>query len=136
MSVALIRADRRAIPRFHESTIRVTLRIPGKLGTSSGRLIDYNRYGLAVCLAGSSALITAKTSLVALSFNVGRFHVRNALGVIHNRYRNAESDRLGIRFRIDSPSQLDAAATRQTLGELEQELQNLTLDEIVTANRS
>lgn len=131
MSAPAIQADRRAIPRFDDSTIRVTVRIPGKLGTSSGRLIDFNRYGLAVCLAGSSALITAKTSLVALSFNVGRFHVRNALGVIHNRYRLTGGDRLGIRFRIDSPSQLDAAAMRQTLGELEQAMQNQTLEQLI-----
>lgn len=133
MSVAQIQADRRAIPRFLDSTIRVTVRIPGKLGTSSGRLIDYNRYGLAVCLAGSSALITAKTTLVALSFKVGRFHVRNALGVIHNRYRTIDSDRLGVRFRVDSPSQLDAAAMQKTLKELEQALQTQTLEQIINA---
>jgi hypothetical protein len=130
MSAAVIQADRRAIPRFNASTIRVNVRIPGKLGTSSGRLIDFNRYGLAVCLAGSSALITAKTSLVALSFNVGRFHVHNALGVIHNRYRLQAGERLGIRFRVDAPSQLDAAAMRHTLSELEQALQNQMLEQL------
>ena len=133
MSAAVSQADRRAIPRFDDAAIRVTLRIPGKLGTSSGRLIDYNRYGLAVCLAGSSALITAKTTLVALTFNVGRFHIRNALGVIHNRYRLADGNRLGIRFRVDSPSQLDAAAMQRSLVELEQAMQEQSLEALIAS---
>jgi len=123
MSAAVLQADRRAIPRFDDSTVRVAIRVPGQLGISSGRLIDFNRYGLAVCLAGSSALITANTSVVAVSFHIGQFHIHNALAAIHNRYRLQQGWRLGIRFRIDSPSQLDAATVRQSLLDLERALQ-------------
>ena len=132
MSAAALQADRRAIPRFDDSTVRVTLRVPGQLGTSSGRLIDFNRYGLAVCLAGSSALITAKTSLVAVSFHIGRYHVRNALAAIHNRYQQPTGWRLGIRFRVDCASQLDGASVRQTLNDLEQALRERSLEELLT----
>ncbi len=116
-------ADRRAIPRLAESSVRVTLRVPGQLGTSSGQLIDFNRHGLAVCLAGPSKLLTPKVSLLTVSLRVGDYQIRNAQAVVHNRLQTPDGLRLGIRFRVETSGQLDAGSIAQTLVSIESLMQ-------------
>ena len=115
-------ADRRDIPRLAHNNVRVTLRVPGQIGSCSGTLIDFNRHGLAVCLAGPSNILHPRRNRIAVSFRVDELAARNVNATIHNRTRIRTGLRLGIRFRLDEDGQFDSQQTRRLLQDIEDRL--------------
>lgn len=112
-------ADRRDVPRLTLRDADLTLRLPGQLGRQPATLIDFNRHGLAVCLAGPISPFMPRTTRVHVSLRLHGLIVEDVVAAVHNAVPIRDGLRLGLRFRTEDPEQLDAPLIAATLGAME-----------------
>ena len=84
--------------------MKAWISIPYRLGTHQGEVVDFNRFGVTVALrrpipVNKPLLVTLKYAGARLEAIVGAAH--------HCRFTPDGTFRCGIRFRTNSPIQLD-----------------------------
>lgn len=122
-------SDRRSLPRFSTVDVEVSVRPRGQLTHMPARLVDFNRYGVALLLAES----LPKDKTVFVHLECGNASLDDVVGVVHNSLRHEDGYRCGIRFRTQSNAQFDRQAVEQKLIELEGMIASGGLDEILAS---
>ena len=122
-------SDRRSLPRFSTVDVEVSVRPRGQLTHMPARLVDFNRYGVALLLAES----LPKDKTVFVHLECGNASLDDVVGVVHNSLRHDDGYRCGIRFRTQSNAQFDRQAVEQKLIELEGMIASGGLDEILAS---
>jgi len=124
--------DRRTYPRREAPELAVTLRQRGQLARCRARVIDFNRFGMAV-LTGRPL---DKDRRLFISLRWEEICLENVVGVVHNcipheppphddppeDYGKRPGYRCGIRFRTRSELQLDQHQIEADLMRLERAL--------------
>ena len=105
-------SDRRSLPRFSTVDVEVSVRPRGQLTHMPARLVDFNRYGVALLLA--EPLPKDKTVFVHLE--CGNASLDDVVGVVHNSLPHEDGYRCGIRFRTQSNARFDRQAVRFQVG--------------------
>ncbi len=118
-------SDRRSLPRFSTVDVEVRIRPRGQLTHMPARLIDFNRYGVALLLAEP----LPKDKKVFVHLECGNACLDDVVGVVHNSLRHEDGYRCGIRFRTQSDAQFDRQAVEQKLIEIEGMIASGGLDE-------
>jgi hypothetical protein len=96
--------------------MKAVISVRYRFGTHQGDVVDFNRLGITVALrrplpVNKPLFISLKYSGTRLDEVVGAAH--------HCRYLPDGTFRCGIRFRTNSPIQLDRDETEHLLGDLE-----------------
>jgi len=123
--------DRRTYPRREATELAVSLRLRGQLSRCAARVIDFNRFGMAVLTDRP----LAKDRRLFITLRWCTVHLDNVVGVVHNcipqnpsgegvAAGNAETGgyRSGIQFRTRSELQLDQNLVEAELMRLERAL--------------
>lgn len=121
--------DRRSLPRFSTVDVEVSVRPRGQLTHMPARLVDFNRYGVAILLAEP----LPKDKKVFVRLTCGNTCLDDVVGVVHNNLQYEDGYRCGIRFRTQSNAQFDRQAVEQKLIEIEGMIASSGLDEIIAA---
>lgn len=120
-------SDRRSLPRFSTVDVDVNVRLRGQLTHMQARLVDFNRYGVAILLAEP----LPKDKIVFIHLACGDARLDDVVGVVHNSLRHEDGYRCGIRFRTQSNEQFDREAAEHKLIEIEGMIACGGLDEIL-----
>lgn len=96
--------ERRIFERFPVEDMKASISIRFRFGTNQGEVVDFNRYGITVVLR--RPVPVNKPIFVTLTHGTTR--LESIVGAAHNcRFTANEAFRCGIRFRTNSPNQLD-----------------------------
>jgi hypothetical protein len=95
--------DRRTLQRFADQELEVDLRQRGRLSRTLVRVLDFNRFGIAVLVAEP----LAKEKQIFLTLSYGELRLDNVIGVVHNCIAQGDGFRCGIQFRTRSDLQFD-----------------------------
>jgi len=96
--------ERRIFERFPVEDMKASISIRYRFGTNHGEVVDFNRHGITVVLrrpvpVNKPLFVTLTHGGTRLEAIVGAAH--------HCRFTSNEAFRCGIRFRTNSPNQLD-----------------------------
>jgi hypothetical protein len=113
--------ERRSFERFPVNNMKATISIRSRFGAHQGDVVDFNRHGITVALrrpipTNKPLLITLRYAGLRLDAIVGAAH--------HCRLTGDGAIRCGIRFRTNSPNQLDRDEIELILTSLETRLAN------------
>lgn len=108
--------ERRNFERFPVTNMKATVAVRNRFGTHQGDVVDFNRFGVTVVLRrrvpiNKPLFISLKYASARLNEVVGAAH--------HCRLSPDGTFRCGIRFRTNSPNQLDRDETELLLESLE-----------------
>ncbi len=111
--------ERRSLQRYPAVDMRASISVRFRLGTQQGDVVDFNRFGVTMLLprpvpVNKPLFVTLKYAGVRLDSIVGAAH--------HCRFTPEGRFRCGIRFRTNSPIQLDRDEIEAQLHAFEQEL--------------
>jgi len=112
--------ERRNLERFPVVDMKAWISVRHRFGTHQGAVVDFNRFGVTVALrrpipVNKPLYVTIKYSGARLEAVVGAAH--------HCRFTPADGTfRCGIRFRTNSPIQLDRDEVESRLEALEKTL--------------
>jgi hypothetical protein len=96
--------ERRYLERFLVADMKVAISVQYRFGTHHGDVIDFNQGGVTVVLR--RPLPVNKPLFISLMYNGSRLD--GIVGAAHHcRFTSQGSFRCGIRFRTNSPIQLD-----------------------------
>ena len=96
--------ERRYLERFLVADMKASISVQYRFGTHHGDVIDFNQYGVTVVLR--RPLPVNKPLFVSLMYKGSRLD--GIVGAAHHcRFTSSGSFRCGIRFRTNSPIQLD-----------------------------
>ena len=112
--------ERRTLQRLSTGEIGASLRLRGRLSSTSVNVVDFNRYGMAILFDQP----LPKDKVIYLSLRYANLCLDNVIGVIHNCMRHDDLYRCGIRFRTQSTLQFDKRQVEQDLLLLEKSLVN------------
>ena len=117
MSDIAPQTDRRTFPRFSGDSLEVALRRRGRIGHLGAKVIDFNRFGIAVLTARP----LPKDQEVFITLHCGDARIENVVGVVHTCFSWVDVFRCGIQFRTTSRLQFDkeqveAALLRMEMG--------------------
>ncbi|MCZ6642692.1 MAG: PilZ domain-containing protein [Gammaproteobacteria bacterium] len=115
MSEQAFSRDRRTFPRFTGADLKIGLRRRGRLGRVPGRVLDFNRFGVAVQIAQR----LAEDEEVFVTLRHAEARVDNVVGVVHTCSAQEDGFRCGIQFRIQSKLQFDREQVEAALLSLE-----------------
>ncbi len=115
--------ERRTFERFPVSEMRASISLRHRIGSHHGDVIDFNRLGITVVLrrpipVNKPLYVTLRQGATRLDAIVGAAH--------HCRFDASGWFRCGIRFRTNSPIQLDRDEIERNLLALEQALAGTT----------
>jgi hypothetical protein len=114
--------ERRTLVRFPVTGMSVSIAVRYRLGTHHGDVVDFNRYGVTIELQRPIPL--NKPLFVTLRYD--GLHPEAIIGTAHNcRSLRLGVYRCGIRFRTDSPLQLDRDDVVRSLSAVEASLMRL-----------
>ena len=112
-------SERRSLPRLVSEALAVTLRARGTLAQLVTTPLDFNRHGVAVLT--HKPLAMDQQVFVTIAHRDVR--IDQIVGVVHNcRSYGDDGYRCGIRFRTQSPDQLDKELVEAILIRLERDL--------------
>jgi len=111
--------ERRNLERYPVVDMKASISVRYRFGTHQGDVVDFNRFGVTVVLrrpipVNKPLFVTLKYSGARLESIVGAAH--------HCRFTPDGSFRCGIRFRTNSPIQLDRDEIDLQLGSIENAL--------------
>jgi hypothetical protein len=111
--------ERRNLERFPVADMKAWISVRYRFGTHQGDVVDFNRYGVTVALrrpipVNKPLFVTLKHAGARLEAIVGAAH--------HCRFTSDGTFRCGIRFRTNSPNQLDRDEMELRLETLERAL--------------
>ena len=96
--------ERRIFERFPVEDMKASISIRYRFGTNHGEVLDFNRYGITVVLR--RPVPVNKPLFVTLTYGTTRLEA--IVGAAHHcRFTSKGIFRCGIRFRTNSPNQLD-----------------------------
>lgn len=96
--------ERRYLERFLVADMKASISVQYRFGTHHGDVIDFNQSGITVMLR--RPLPVNKPLLISLTYQGSRLD--GIVGAAHHcRFTSQGSFRCGIRFRTNSPIQLD-----------------------------
>ena len=111
--------ERRTLERYPVIDMKASVSVRHRFGTHQGDVVDFNRFGVTVVLrrpipVNKPLFVTLKYAGARLDAIVGAAH--------HCRFTPDGLFRCGIRFRTNSPNQLDRDEIDAQLGSLESAL--------------
>ena len=115
MSERAFGPDRRTFPRFTGDDLDIGLRRRGRLGRVPGRVLDFNRFGIAVPIEQR----LAEDEEVFVTWRHAEARLDNVVGVVHTCSPQEDGFRCGIQFRIQSKRQFDREPVEIALLSLE-----------------
>ncbi len=111
--------ERRSLERLPVTNMKATISVRHRFGTHHGDVVDFNRFGVTIALR--RPLPINKPLLVSLKHPESRLD--EVVGVAHHcRYSPDGIFRVGIRFRTNSPIQLDRDEVEHLLEMLERKI--------------
>jgi hypothetical protein len=117
---AMVRCpERRNLERFPVTNMKAFISVRYRFGTHQGDVVDFNRLGVTVALR--RPLPINKPLFISLKYSGSRLD--EVVGAAHHcRYSPDGTFRCGIRFRTNSPIQLDRDETEHLLESLERKI--------------
>jgi PilZ domain len=114
--------ERRNLERFPVVDMKASISVRYRFGTHHGDVVDFNRYGITVVLRRPIAV--NKPLFVELKY--GGLRLEGIVGAAHHcRFTTDGMFRCGIRFRTNSPIQLDRDEIDVRLESVERTLMEL-----------
>jgi hypothetical protein len=111
--------ERRSAQRLPVVAMRASISLQNRFGAHHGEVVDFNRHGITVAL--QRPIATNRPLIVELTYQTLR--LGGIVGAAHHcRYTREGSFRCGIRFRTNSPAQLDRDEIDQRLIDIERAL--------------
>ena len=111
--------ERRYLERFLVANMKASISVQYRFGTHLGDVIDFNQSGITVVLR--RPLPVNKPLFISLMYQGSRLD--GVVGAAHHcRYTPQGSFRCGIRFRTNSPIQLDRDEIEAALQTMESAL--------------
>ncbi len=111
--------ERRSLERFPVTNMKATISVRYRFGTHQGDVVDFNRFGTTVVMR--RPLPINKPLFVSLKYPGSRLD--EIVGAAHHcRYSPDGTFRCGIRFRTNSPIQLDRDEVEHLLETLERKI--------------
>jgi hypothetical protein len=108
--------ERRIFERFPVTNMKATISVRHRFGTHQGDAVDFNRYGVTVVLPRPIPI----NKPLFISLKYARTRLDEVVGAAHHcRLSRDGKFRCGIRFRTNSPNQLDRDETELQLQTLE-----------------
>jgi len=111
--------ERRNLERFPVTNMKAVISVRYRFGTHQGDVVDFNRLGMSVVLR--RPLPINKPLFISLKYSGSRLD--EIVGAAHHcRFSPDGTFRAGIRFRTNSPIQLDRDETEHLLETLERKI--------------
>lgn len=111
--------ERRISERFPVTNMKAIIAVRYRFGTHQGDVVDFNRFGVTVALR--RPLPINKPLFISLKYPGARLD--EVVGAAHHcRFLPEGTFRCGIRFRTNSPIQLDRDETEHLLETLERNI--------------
>lgn len=111
--------ERRLSERLPVTNMKAVIAVRYRFGTHHGDVVDFNRFGVTVALR--RPLPVNKPLFVSLKYSGARLD--EVVGAAHHcRFSPDGTFRCGIRFRTNSPIQLDRDETEHLLETLERKI--------------